>query len=431
MIKDILDFQKQPEQEEQRDKKDVNPYLSPKEFAKRKIKKKITSSIKKKATEKILTQLAKKLSEEALKKVIFVASKTPWGLIIVLILLFLLVFFYIMFGMFRGGGGSEQEEEEAVPIVGTPGEPQIPGLTVTKTGDSQISFGENITYSISANYNESVGGIPIDKIVMVDKLPENAEFVSATGTYVHSGNTIEWPLTTGTTSYSFTLVVKPTIDNVEIINTINGRSLVPGSKMIDSSAANLQAIFEDAANVANVPAALLKAIAKTESGVLEYSSDEVSQFNANLWWSGLPDDAPTLDQLPQLIRRGYAYNTCAFPKSDPICPGADVRGAMQFELGTWNGLKSLLSFADGHDPDRRYVRDIIYAAAYFIRGKIDQYDSRFSFTSSLSSLSETQVKALAKSYCGGNPDADTNQAACGYGRHEANVWAYYQEYNAN
>jgi hypothetical protein len=102
---------------------------------------------------------------------------------------------------------------------------------------------------------------------------------------------------------------------------------------------------------------------------------------------------------------------------------------MQFELGTWGGISPRLSFADGHSPDRRYVRDIIYAAGYFVRGKIDQYDSRFNFTSSLSALNQTQVKALAKSYCGGNPDADTNDPACGFGRHEQSVWAYYQEYN--
>ena len=359
---------------------------------------------------------------------ITLATKTgPWGPITIIIVLVAVALIYIFFLGAKTGKSLEPEPE--LPIGdGSISEPIVEGLTISKIGDSQVEFGQNITYSITVNYDESAGGTPIGKIVIVDKLPTNVEFVSATGTYIQTGSTIEWPLTAGTLSYNFTLVVRPTLDNIEVSNTVFGRSLVASSKLLDSSASNLNAIFNDAANVANVPVALLKAIAKIESGVLGYSSDEVTQFNVTAWWQGLLDNAPNLSDNHPLIKRGYAYNTCQYVT---CAPGADVRGAMQFELGTWNGIASRLSFADGHGPDRRYVRDIIYAAGYFIRGKIDQYDSRFNFTSNLSNLNETQVKALAKSYCGGTPDADTNDPACGFGRHEQSVWAYYQEYNNN
>lgn len=429
MIRDALDSQKQSEQEQEDIQQHRRSLPSPSRYIKNKIKQKVTSKIKKKTTEKIMAELAKRLSEEALKKVVAVATKTPWGLVIAIILFLLLIFIYIIATIIAGGGfeGSENADESELPgDVVT--EPIVDGLTLSKTGPSQIDFGENITYTISVNYDGS-NGVPGSKIVIVDKIPQNTEFVSATGTYTNVGKTVEWILSDGISSYTFTLVVRPVIDNVEIVNTIFGRSLASESRLLDSSASNLNAIFADAAATANVPEALLRAIAKTESGVLSYSSEDVVQFNTLNWWSGLSEDAPTVSSLPPLIRRGYAYNTCAFPKNDPICPGADVRGAMQFELGTWNGISSNLSFADGHTPDRRYVRDIVYGAAYFIRGKIDQYNARFNFTQNLNALNETQVKALARSYCGGNPDANTNQSACGFGRHEASVWAYYQEYN--
>jgi len=387
----------------------------------------LTDRFKRKIGKKIAQQLAQTVIKQGVTTIARAAVSNPWGIAIIIIILLLLVLLYMFFPGAKTGKSLEPEPE----LPGSDGgisEPLVEGLAISKIGDSQIEFGQNITYSITVSYDESAGSTPIEKIVIVDKLPSNVDFVSATGTFTQAGGTIEWPLITGTTSYNFTLVVKPTIDNVEISNTVFGRSLVASSKLLDSSATNLEAIFNDAASVANVPAALLKAIAKTESGVLGYSSDEVTQFNSSLWWSGLLDNAPSLSDNHPLIKRGYAYNTCQYVS---CAPGADVRGAMQFELGTWNGIAPRLSFADGHTPDRKYVRDMVYAAGYFLRGKIDQYDSRFGFTSNLTNLNESQVKALARSYCGGNPDADTNQKACGFGRHEANVWAYYQEYNNN
>jgi len=369
---------------------------------------------------RLLRKLALKLARQA----VMALARTPIGLIVGLVILAIIVLLFIFFGKFRDSPTVPQEE---VPVIANPGgEPSVPGLTLSKTGDTQINFGENITYSISVSYSESTGGVSADKIVIVDKLPTNTQFVSATGMYVQSGNTIEWPLIAGTSSYSFTLIVKPTIDNVEISNTVYGRSLAPSSKIIDGGAENLNAIFEDSARVSNVPVALLKAIAKKESGVLGYLAEDVNQFNTLNWWAGLTDNAPLLKDNHPLVKKGYAYNTCQYVS---CFAGADVRGAMQFELQTWNGFKPRLSFTDGHDPDRRYVRDIIYAAGLFLRDKIDTYDLRFNFTANLASLSENQVKALARSYCAGNPDASTNEEACGYGTYEGLVWSYYLEYN--
>lgn len=390
------------------------------------IENRIGKKIGKKISQQITQQIFKTVIKQGVTTSARAAASNPWGITVIIIIILLLILLYMFFPGSDSGKALAPEEE--TPIGGGIAEPEVTGLTVSKIGDSQVEFGQNITYSITVNYDESAGGTPIEKIVVVDKLPANVEFVSATGTYVQTGSTIEWPLKTGTSNYNFTLIVKPTLDNIEVSNTVFGRSLVASSKLLDSSASNLNAIFNDAASMANVPVALLKAIAKTESGVLGYSSDEVTQFSTILWWQGLLDNAPNLSDNHPLIKRGYAYNTCQYVT---CAPGADVRGAMQFELGTWNGIAPLLSFTDGHSPDRRYIRDIIYAAGYFIRGKIDQYDSRFNFTNNLSSLNETQVKALAKSYCGGDPDADTNDPACGFGRHEQSVWAYYQEYNNN
>lgn len=401
-------YNQQEQQEKERKDNEKSPFSFLEDRFKRKIGKKI----------------AQQIAKTVIKQGVSAASKTPWGIAIIIILILLIVLLYMFFPGSDSGKALAPEEE--TPIGGGVAEPEVPGLTVSKIGDSQVEFGQNITYSITVNYDESAGGTPIEKIVVVDKLPANVEFVSATGTYVQTGSTIEWPLKAGTSIYNFTLVVKPTLDNIEVSNTVFGRSLAASSRLLDSSASNLNAIFKDAASVANVPVALLKAIAKTESGVLGYSSGEVTQFSTTSWWQGLLDNAPNLSDNHPLIKRGYAYNTCQYVT---CAPGADVRGAMQFELGTWSGIAPRLSFTDGHSPDRRYVRDIIYAAGYFMRGKIDQYDSRFNFTNNLSNLNETQVKALAKSYCGGNPDADTNDPACGFGRHEQSVWAYYQEYN--
>ncbi len=427
MIDDIVNNPDDRDSQERRDEDKKSNVLA--EQGKRIIRRKVKNLVGKKA-EQLGARAVSFIAQQLITAPIKAAATNPYVLIAVLIIIFIIIIIFFFAGL-GDGGPSDETEVQPPPSAGTPQFPPIPGLTVTKTGDTQIEFGQTITYSISVTYTQPSGGAPIDKIVITDKLPSNVEFVSATGRYIQTGGTIEWPLTAGTTSYTFSLVVKPTIDKIEIANTVYGRSLVSSSKLLDSSAANRDAIFNNAASTANVPVALLKAIAKTESEVMSYEADEVIQFNSPFWWSGLADDAPTVLQLPELIQKGYAYNTCAFPKDNPICPGADVRGVTQVELGTWNSIKPRLSFADGRDPDRRYVRDVIYAAAYYLRGKIDTYDSSFNFTGNFSNLNETQVKALARSYCGGSPDANTNVAACGSGRHEQSVWTHYQDYNRN
>ena len=196
-------------------------------------------------------------------------------------------------------------------------------------------------------------------------------------------------------------------------------------RFIDTKSASLEQMFREAADTFEVPVAIMKAIGKRESGVLTYTEDDVSLFSTTGWWAGRKDSEATKSANDPLILRGYGYNTCQYVK---CFEGADVRGAMQFELDTWNGVKNALVFPDNHDPDRRNVRDIIFGAARFIKDK-----ALLVGETRPSGWIQTTVRKIAVSYCAGNPNANIKVAACGYTKegditYDQEVWNSFLDY---
>ncbi|MCL5411825.1 MAG: hypothetical protein M1150_03800 [Patescibacteria group bacterium] len=187
-----------------------------------------------------------------------------------------------------------------------------------------------------------------------------------------------------------------------------------GTTYVTITATSLREMFRQAANHVGVPVAVLKAIAKVEAGrIFGYSEDEVKNFSTYGWWNGLVSKASTLGGNDPLILRGLGYNTCKY-RTDCF-PEADVRGAMQFEIQTWNGIASQIDF--GHTADRRVLPDAIVAAAKLIKNHAITLGE-----SSTSNWSEAIIKGVAARYCG-NPKS----SACG-GNYDNVVWDLYQEY---
>ncbi len=141
--------------------------------------------------------------------------------IIALAVIFLVAFMiYVMIALFRSNSlrSSESSSSSASQQLINNSNP-VPGLNLQKSALSAVANGQNITYTISASYTQS-GDITIH-----DQIPNQTSFVSATGKYNLSGNEITWNLKdnssngTSTGSYTFTLIVKPTANDINVTNT--------------------------------------------------------------------------------------------------------------------------------------------------------------------------------------------------------------------
>lgn len=285
-------------------------------------------------------------------------------------------------------------------------------LSLKKEGPISITFGQNIQYQISVTYS----GLGKANIEITDQLPPQTEFVDATEGGVLTTGVVKWSLAnvpTGQTT-TVTLTIRPTSDDIYVTNTAEAKitsttTLLGPGGLIDITSPTLATIFNQAGQYAGIPVAFLKAIGAVESAVLSYNEFEVVKFSTVGWWIGLISEAPTLSQNDPAIIRGYGYNTCKYLPPGTCAPGADVRGAMQFELNTWNGIKDRLIFADGRDPDRRNLMDVVFGSAMLNK----QHALSLGVTAS-DTWDETTVRALARWYCAGSPYADPKVAACGW-----------------
>lgn len=126
----------------------------------------------------------------------------PYVLVILLILLILFFFF-----------------RKSSPPASTDG--SIPGLTIEKQGPAHVENGQDIPYTIHVEYSGK------EAITITDQLPKGTEFSEATGKYENTGSAIVWrlnantpnvPAPPGTKGYTFTLIVHPTQDDIEVRN---------------------------------------------------------------------------------------------------------------------------------------------------------------------------------------------------------------------
>ncbi len=183
-------------------------------------------------------------------------------------------------------------------------------------------------------------------------------------------------------------------------------AIPPGLLQMQST--KLKAIFKEAATDNCVPEALLLAIARREaSGVFSYDDYQTDLFSTPNWQN---------NATPDELKAGYCYNTCSDPSLG--CTGSDVRGAMQFEAGTFAGYTSQLQSQLGHTPDRCNLKDSIYAAALKIKANSG------TDAASCTGWNDHTVRQVAQSYCG-----SCSGQACGQNYCDA-VSGYYRAYQA-
>ncbi len=123
------------------------------------------------------------------------------------------------------------------------------------------------------------------------------------------------------------------------------------------------------------------AISHTEaSEAWNYTAEEIELFSTPGWWE---------DASPELIKKGYAYNTC-----DVWGCSADVRGIMQFADTTFALYADELREILGREPDRRLIPDSIYAAALKIKNDSGTGPDE------CQDWSDAVVREVARKYCG-------------------------------
>lgn len=312
--------------------------------------------------------------------------------------------------------------------------------------------GEEIEFVITTIYKVKCAAETVDLQVR-DIIPTNSKYVegsdtskvSRLGGFYYSqadgpkatvaGSTLVWEVKglPANEQSVFSFKVMPTQNDVWIANeatvnyTARRAGTASGSRIIDSSSRSFEETAIQAAQIAGMEPALLKAFLKVEAGqVLGYSEEEFNFFSTPGWWLGLVSEAPTREENDPLVKRGYAYNTCAYVR---CAPGADVRGVAQFEIKTWNGIVPKLKFEDRHEPDRRIARDAIYGSAILNQQNAETYVGSPNIV-----WTEDVIKATGRMYCGGVSAAKlsriTDPACVQNGiSYDDLLWQYYLEFS--
>jgi len=139
------------------------------------------------------------------------------------------IVFIIIYMLFFGGSGSPfpfgGRDPSPTPAPGSETiYPPIPGLTIQISGPEVRENGETITYPITITYDESVGQIPPEEIIVFDILPANTELEGATPPYRINGNTVEWTLSDILSISNLSITIRPTAENITISNKVSART---------------------------------------------------------------------------------------------------------------------------------------------------------------------------------------------------------------
>lgn len=157
----------------------------------------------------------------------------PWVIVaIVVVVVIILIFFFFFKGTLSSGDDDTNQTatSQAPPAGNTDQTNKIPGLTLTLTGPISVNNGQDIEYMVSYTYDVSVGKIPVEKIILFDKIPDTARFVSTDGvqTTDSTSTLVSWSLEEPSNQKPFKLILHPTVENV-YINNILAAKLAPGA----------------------------------------------------------------------------------------------------------------------------------------------------------------------------------------------------------
>ena len=147
--------------------------------------------------------------------------------IAIIIFVSIVALLFIVVAFFTGTNGTPEEQE--IPVVppgsGEPGtgtRNEILGLTLQLRADKdQVANGENIVYTLTITYDASFN-TPLDSITIYNNIPTNAEFVNASGTHTYDSTNriVRWPLSDIANRPGFTITLKPTQPDSEVVNRL-------------------------------------------------------------------------------------------------------------------------------------------------------------------------------------------------------------------
>lgn len=137
-----------------------------------------------------------------------------WIALIILLVILAIILLVIIVGC---SGLIPDFKTDCSVIKESPASNSVPGLSIRKTGPAAVENGATIEYSISVTYNGPLN------VVIEDTIPANTEFVSSTGTFSRTGNTITWPIKSNKLEpsrglYLFNFTVKPLSNDIIVTN---------------------------------------------------------------------------------------------------------------------------------------------------------------------------------------------------------------------
>lgn len=268
---------------------------------------------KRKKKKKIRKKIEEKIGAKVARELLLLIVKSPYFWIAVLIIYVILFIISILGAVFQDAQGNNSKA------------PSL--LTLTKTGPATATVGQNLTYTINAQYKGSA-----QELTIVDKLPTGVNYVSSnpTGVYDATARTVTWNtkslnvLLTNPANWSVTVVLRATSNNVKIVNqataTVTGGA---SGEYVSPSTSDC--------NNANYKSYMNKTPLKKNFGdpMCDFSKDELFKqlqtedpTNADIWFNKI---------VP--CESGYNPNAYAGPQTGT----PDARGAWGlYQMGSSN-----------------------------------------------------------------------------------------------
>lgn len=212
-----------------------------------------------------------KLAQQAVKTAFQAAMRSPifWGIVIALVIILLLILIII------GIGGEKAKEDKNT---------ENPQLTLNKTGPTKAIKGENMEYTITANYPAAA-----EDLTIIDKIPVGVKYISSTpaGTYDAAGRTVTWnakALNVALTN-PVSMIVKVTLqaetDNITAVNIATGE-VIPSDGSL---------------------------LAVTKTGPPTATVGQNAEYTINATYQGAAEDITIVDKLPAGVK--YVSSTPA------------------------------------------------------------------------------------------------------------------------
>ncbi len=203
-----------------------------------------------------------KLGKQVIKTGLQAVMRSPifWGIVLVILIIIILLFIIL-------GIGSEKTEENT----------NNPTLTLTKTGPTKATRGQNLDYTITANYPAAA-----EDLTIIDRIPQGVTYVSSnpTGTYDAAARTVTWNARTLNIPLSnpVSMVVNVTLraetDNITAINIATGE------------------VIPSEGSLLNV----------TKTGPPTATVGQNAEYTINATYQGAAEDITIIDKIPTGVK---------------------------------------------------------------------------------------------------------------------------------